>query len=107
MFPDLYGGFSECPGSTYVIVLRRGILVALLRSGARCRAAELAAESPFRVGLCGAAPEDGVPGAAPRRPRHEVQVVGTVRGLAELERRVVPSAPTAASDANERDETAR
>jgi hypothetical protein len=59
MFPDLYGGFSECPGTTHVAVLRRGILVTLLRSGARRRAAELAAEAPFQVGLCGAAPEDG------------------------------------------------
>jgi Trk K+ transport system NAD-binding subunit len=48
-------------------------------------------------------PEPHVPVA----PGDEVQVVGTSQGLAELELRVVPSAPTAASDANERDETAR
>jgi hypothetical protein len=44
-------------------------------------------------------PEPHVPVA----PGDEVQVVGTGRGLDELERRV---APPAASDANERDETA-
>ena len=46
-------------------------------------------------------PEPHVPVA----PGDEVRVVGTVRGLADLERRVVPSA--AGDDANERDETAR
>lgn len=48
-------------------------------------------------------PEPYVPVA----PGDEVRVVGTGRGLAELERRVMPSALTAASDANEHDETAR
>lgn len=48
-------------------------------------------------------PEPHVPVA----PGDEVRVVGTGRGLAELERRVMPSALTATSDANERDETAR
>lgn len=44
---------------------------------------------------------------APVAPGDEVRVVGTGRGLAELERRVTPSALTVASDANERDETTR
>ena len=138
MFPDLYRGFWKRSGSTHVAVLRRGIIVTLPRSGARSRAAESAAETPFRVGLYGAASEDDpqaddhrhdhraadrrknprgrVPGARaggerdcvpraarPCRSRRRGAGGRHRPGLDELEQRV---APPAASDANERDETA-